>query len=866
MKNVEDLYPLSPMQRTMLLHAVAATHSDKLLNQFCFTVRGRVDPGAFERAWQRVVDRHPSLRTAFVWDDLPDPLQVVRKQVSLPFELEDWRGLDVSMREDALREYRARDVARGFEFGRAPLMRVALLQCSDEFAYMIWTSHHLVLDRWCSSVVLEDFADFYESEREERARRTDPIRRPDANARFRDYISWIQSQDAARARAFWCEEVRGIRAASRAVLGPRVRTKESSATLRLGHESWEAVRACARKVHVTPSAVIQGAWALLLHQRNPRADSVFGATVSGRPAELGGIESMVGSFINNVPVRVRLPAAQSVRDWLRSLHRKQQERSSFDHVSPAEIHELSGLAANEALFDSLLVWLAPAGSRDPSGLELRGFDEAVQTTWPVTLVVTEQARDLELRLQVAFEHVGQIDPTATLDELRAIIVGLTEAVDERLGDLDWYRLSVGGPEPVDPALTGPTGHTRTAGSAARQALVSKGREGEELAMVRDMLLVQCRELLETDVLRAEDNFFDAGGNSLLATLLHARIENITGRVVPVLGLFETENIEAMARFLAQRQFPLRTEMVRAVKPEGSKTPLLCISSPEVNSIGYVLLARHLDPDQPVYLVQSPPSAEDKVLRMAITQIPDLAARYVDAIRELQPHGPYRLMGMCDGALIAFEIAKLLEDSGDEVEFCGVLNTFSLGTLSRFNHLYRAQNRIRYYAGRIDAFRQLGWGRHRRAVGNVVRRRLDALSSAFKDRPAAAQAQAERVADRATDHEPGVRCVDVPTSETVQREWQELDWPERYRDVAKYSGRVTVFRIHKQPYFRIRDRELGWGQHAETVDVVYLDTREQADADRRHWMEPHLELLREPRVKDTAAAVSGCLRRIPDLAT
>ncbi|MEM9381613.1 MAG: condensation domain-containing protein [Planctomycetota bacterium] len=856
MKNVEDLYPLTPMQRVMLLHSAASRGSDALHDQFCYELVGRLDVDAFRGAWQDVAARHAALRTGFVWDDLESPLQLVRRSVDLVVEELDWRRVPEEERAAALDGLLAEDRARGFALDAAPLTRATVARTSDDRAYLVWSSHHLVLDRWCIGVVLEDLARAYDARTGRAGHRVAP-----RAGRFRDYVAWIEGQDRSEAMAAWAADLEDAAGCFRSLAGSGAGARNGAhgrarARARIDTDLAGAVRALARGAGVTPSVVLQGAWALVMNEVGRRQDVVFGATVSGRPPELPDVETTVGSFVGNVPVRVRMPAEETVGAWLTDLQRRQQRRAPREFLSAADIHAASGLPANEQLFDALLVWLAPVAWTPPAELSIEPMEGGVTTTWPLTLSVQDEGDALDLSLDRA---QGTADPAALLALLEAKLRALVAGAEQRLVDLEGFAVDDVSSDESESRPAGRSGRplpaTRCADSPA-----ARGREEDELEMVEQMILAECRTLLGHDGIEPTHNFFEAGGNSLLAAHLHAQLEGIMGRTVPILPLFRAADLREMARFLTEREWPVRGDMVRSIQPHGARTPLHCFSSPEVNSLGYVLLARHMDPDQPVHLVQSPPSADD-VRRMAITEIPDLAARYVEALRSDRPNGPYRILGMCDGALIALEAARQLTASGETVEFLGVLNTHSLNTLSWRNRIRRVEVRLQYYRTRLGGLRRLTWRERRGELDRVLRQRLRVLSRASSAERAPADGAARRkdalsgasVAADAAAH----------TDESVHREWQELDWPHRNAPTSKYGGTVTVFRIERQPYFRVRDRDLGWGRHAESVDVVELGTaaQDQPLRDRREWRESHLDILREPDVRRTARSLMTSLARI-----
>ncbi|NNC54533.1 MAG: hypothetical protein HKO07_02290, partial [Pseudomonadales bacterium] len=197
MKNVEDIYPVSPMQEVMLLHTMSRRGNDSLLNQIVFVSNGKFNVAAFEDAWQLVIQRHPMLRTTFIVDKVKAPLQVVRKTVTLKWDVADWRELDADAQRQRLHQYRETDRAAGINPARAPMMRFFLARTAQEGWYFVWTSHHLQMDRWCLDSVLGDVARFYE---QLCAGRKPMVATAPS---FRRYINWIADQDRAAALRFW---------------------------------------------------------------------------------------------------------------------------------------------------------------------------------------------------------------------------------------------------------------------------------------------------------------------------------------------------------------------------------------------------------------------------------------------------------------------------------------------------------------------------------------------------------------------------------------------------------------------------------------------------------------------------------------
>src|SRR5690349_1732364 len=183
-KNVQDIYPLAPLQQGILFHCLYSPGSEAYFEQIWWTFEGDLDPAALAGAWRAAAQRHPILRTAFVWEGLDQPLQVVRSTVELPWEEHDWSHLDATAREAELAAFLRRDRARGFELTRAPLLRLALIRLAEGRHRFVWSYHHLLLDGWSAGIVLGEMARLYGALRRGEEPALPPCRP------YRDYIAW----------------------------------------------------------------------------------------------------------------------------------------------------------------------------------------------------------------------------------------------------------------------------------------------------------------------------------------------------------------------------------------------------------------------------------------------------------------------------------------------------------------------------------------------------------------------------------------------------------------------------------------------------------------------------------------------------
>ncbi|HCF2110156.1 TPA: non-ribosomal peptide synthase/polyketide synthase [Pseudomonas aeruginosa] len=444
---VEDLYPLSPMQQGMLFHSLYQQEAGDYINQLRVDVDG-LHPESFRAAWQAALDEHDVLRSGFLWQGaFETPLQVVRKRVEVPFSVLDWRG-----REDlaaALDELAAGEGRLGFDLSEAPLLRLVLVRTDEERYHLIYTNHHILMDGWSNSQLLGEVLQRYRGETP-----------PRSGGRYRDYIAWLQRQDAALAEAFWLPRLRQLDEPTRlgqSIAQARQRGKGYAERLReLDGEQTRRLAELAREQKITVNTLVQAAWLMLL-QRYTGQDSVaFGATVAGRPAELNGIEEQIGLFINTLPVIATPLPQQSLASWLQAVQGENLALREFEHTPLYDIQRWAG-QGGEALFDNILVFENYPVSQmlqqqASQGLAFGAVGNHEQTNYPLTLSVSLGQR-LELQFAYDREHfddasVARLDRHLT--HLLAQMVErpastclaefqLLEAAERRQAIFDWGR-------------------------------------------------------------------------------------------------------------------------------------------------------------------------------------------------------------------------------------------------------------------------------------------------------------------------------------------------------------------------------------------------------------------------------------------
>jgi surfactin family lipopeptide synthetase C len=443
MENVEDFYPLSPMQEGMFFHSLYQSESGSYFRQPNCTVYGPIDIAQFERAWQHVVARHAILRTSFVWGELQKPVQVVQRRTELPLEQLDWREFTATEQEQRLRVYLQADIERGFDLSQAPLMRLAIIRLAEEQHHFIWSFHHLLLDGWSVSLVLKEVFAFYHAFSQGQTLRLGRSRP------YRDYIVWLGRQNLSKAESFWRRTLAGYTAPT-PLLGDKKEqgkpvpsgayvVQQSS----LSASSTGALQALAQQHKLTFNTLVQGAWALLLSRCSGSRDVAFGAVVSGRPADLPGADSIIGLFINTLLVRVQTEADARLLPWLKRIQAQQAEARQFEYSPLVQVQGWSEVARGLPLFESLVAFdnfpvdnsLQEQGKAD-QGLQIGNVGDYDGTSVPL-VVAASPGPELQLRLGYDTSRFDADTIARLLEYLQSILESFALDPEQQLSDLQF---------------------------------------------------------------------------------------------------------------------------------------------------------------------------------------------------------------------------------------------------------------------------------------------------------------------------------------------------------------------------------------------------------------------------------------------
>ncbi len=383
-ENLQDLYPLAPMQEGMLHASLLAEGADPYHEQVLYRLSGALAPARMESAWQQLVRRHDALRTAFVYEKVKRPLQAVLRDRPAPFAFEDLRALDADAQAVRLRALCTDDRADRFDLHADPLMRMRVLQTGDDAFAVLWSLHHILMDGWCVGRLLDEFTRIYAALA---ADQTPDLPQPVPYAR---YIQWLEARDRAAAAAWWRDALADLKSPT-ALPHPQARPPADDAPaaehcIDMGPDRSARLREAAADWGVTPGAVFFAAWGALLARYNDADEAAFGVVTSGRPADLPGVEDAVGLFINTVPLRVRADDAATLKRIAHATHAAWLDGEPHHHLPLAEILRQSPVGA-DLVNHVVALETYPPGAGDAGPFRIESIERHESMPYDFALVI-----------------------------------------------------------------------------------------------------------------------------------------------------------------------------------------------------------------------------------------------------------------------------------------------------------------------------------------------------------------------------------------------------------------------------------------------------------------------------------------------
>nr|WP_051915528.1 non-ribosomal peptide synthetase [Streptomyces aureocirculatus] len=407
-----DVWPLTPMQSGLLFHSMltgGATDGapgfdsapvDAYHMQLVLHLSGTVDPERMRTAGQALLDRHPNLTVAFAQDPAGGWRQLVSRGVELPWRFLDLSALDEAERDEELRRFLAADSTTYFDPAAPPLLRLSLVKLSEDRWELVLAVHHVLIDGWSLPVLMRELPLLYAAEGDAAAL--------EGTTGYRDFLAWLTRQDQDAAARAWAAELAGVEEPTLLAPGTPVDGHSAGVGLidvPLPPETARALSRSAAEWGVTPSTLLQGAWAVLLAGLTGREDVVFGTTVSGRPPQIPGVDAMVGLFINTLPVRVGCAPARTLREVLTGLQERQAALLDHHHHGLLDIQQALGL---NTLFDTMvglesypIDGAAIGEATDAAGMRITGLSPLSGTHYPMGVLAMAEPH---LKAVIQYQH------------------------------------------------------------------------------------------------------------------------------------------------------------------------------------------------------------------------------------------------------------------------------------------------------------------------------------------------------------------------------------------------------------------------------------------------------------------------------
>jgi len=388
--DIKNIYQLSPMQEGMLFHSMLDKKSKAYFQQTMMEVLGEVDVVLLEESLNAVIERYDVLRTVFMYEKIKSPVQLVLNKRQAAICYEDISGMEPEAKEDFISHFMEADREKGFDITKDILIRLSVIKISSKSCRIIWSYHHIIMDGWGLGIIMNDFVKIYQA-----LKTRQHVELPPAYPYSR-FIVWLQKQDKEKAEQYWKSYLEEYD--EQAVL-PKIKHHSTQGEYRqeefvfsLGEHLTNAVKALSKERLITINTMFQTVWGILLQKYNSREDVVFGAVVSGRPAEVAGIENMLGLFINTVPVRVKTEREESFGELAGRIQKSAARKNAYEYYSLADIQ--AGTVLKQNLFDHIIIFenypieeISKSAGDGALGFEIKAVELFEQTNYDFNITV-----------------------------------------------------------------------------------------------------------------------------------------------------------------------------------------------------------------------------------------------------------------------------------------------------------------------------------------------------------------------------------------------------------------------------------------------------------------------------------------------
>ncbi|GEM_PF-2672677 len=650
--NVEEIHPLSYLQKALLMHHLKEKNDEGFIQVKCM-LEGNLDHTLFKKSIEKVIDLHKALRTSIHWKNISKPMQVVHKKVAYDWEEKDLSQLSKKDKNGCVEDYLSSDQKKGLQLDVVPVFRFSLFKLANNQFILIWSCHHILIDGWSTSIVLEQILKVYDLLVTNREIDFDKI------PSFFDYLKWTRKKDRSEIERFWDKYFLGFDYPTLIGDGQYQNREDSkSISMELNEETSNDLRELAKTNQVSLNILFQSLWAIVLSKLTGRNEIAYGVILSGRSGtDLPNIEKSVGMFMNILPVRVKFSDENSLIELGQLIQKSQIELSQFDYVSLNEISLKNGSPNYYSFFNTLFIFENFLDSASRSGsIRIREINSGITTTFPLTIgiVPTKKVRISLICKDAAISH----------EIAEQLIHNLKLLIDDISSEKRPKNLSFS--ENVKYSWNSLKGIAVANGSLRKVKSEENNENVGPLSDLEKTLLELWKNTLELEHIGLEDNFFEIGGTSLKALVLFDKISHMLGIDLPITILLNFPTVKDLAKEVESKNI-VDSEQSNCIVPfkKGSTNKsIYCLHSHTGDLLIYKDFIESVKPEYSVYGVQ--PREKDNSYILVET-VEELVERYLKEIKKNQPEGPYSFLSFCYSCVFSIELARKLRESGDVVE-------------------------------------------------------------------------------------------------------------------------------------------------------------------------------------------------------
>lgn len=435
--NIEDVFPVTPLQAGMLFHDLKEPDSSVYIQQYAFSIRGEFDMEKLDEAWRQSLHKIPSLRTSFHWEGLSQPLQAVHTSVDNAIHHVDLRALPPDEREGQLRRFVMEDRSKSFSLDSPPLVRLVFHRLEIDHLHMLLTLHHIVADGWSIGVLFEEFCTNYLGE---------PNSVMDGEGRLpsmRSYVTYLAEQSDEAALRWWgakldnakCPQLpRSAQRSQDAVDPSALNVFPGRFELSFSEEETERLEKAAAEMGLTLNVFFQAAWAYVLSENSGRADVLFASSFALRPVDVPQVDRIFGPLLNVLPVRVVFNG-QTCGEWLQSIQVDMLESAEYGHVPVTTLRELCNESADGSFINTMTVFENVAGQGDGIlPFEMTVEESFEKTSYPITVMGFPE-RPFRLVLIYDQKLFGASDAESILRRMQRFILALARDAQKPLAQV-----------------------------------------------------------------------------------------------------------------------------------------------------------------------------------------------------------------------------------------------------------------------------------------------------------------------------------------------------------------------------------------------------------------------------------------------